>query len=83
MSQPLSPLTEQDTDVITSDVNSTASISSKSGTLRDAVRAAAKEYFIKLEGSTSANLLWRIDFLLAIRRSRSSWYFYGLNSNQL
>ncbi len=56
MSQPLSPLTEQDTDIITSDVNSAASISSKSGTLRDAVRAVAKEYFIKLEGVTPHNL---------------------------
>jgi Fis family transcriptional regulator len=55
MSQSLSPLVGHDTDVIVPDIDSTASVSSKSSTLREAVRATVKEYFLKLEGATPHN----------------------------
>ncbi len=55
MNQLLSPFVGQDTDVIAPEVNSTASVSSKSGTLRDAVRATVKDYFLKLDGATPHN----------------------------
>ena len=57
MNQPLAPSIEQDTDVITSqDVNSTALPTSKPNLLRDAVRATARDYFIKLDGAIPHNL---------------------------
>ncbi len=57
MNQPLSPLSvKHDTDVIAPDIHSFASSSSKPGTLRDAVRATVKEYFLRLDGATHYNL---------------------------
>jgi Fis family transcriptional regulator len=53
MNQPLSPPIGHDMDVITPDIDSTTSVSSKSGTLREAVRATVKEYFLKLDGATT------------------------------
>ena len=55
MSEPLSPSIEQGIDVIAPHVNSAASVSSKSGTLREAVRATVKEYFLRLDGATPQN----------------------------
>ena len=56
MNQPLSPPVESNIGVIAPDVNPTSPSPLKSGTLRDAVRATVKEYFIKLEGATPLNL---------------------------
>ena len=56
MSEPLSPLIEQGTNVVAPNVNSAVPASSKSGTLREAVRATVKEYFLKLDGATPYNL---------------------------
>jgi Fis family transcriptional regulator, factor for inversion stimulation protein len=56
MNQPLSPSIGHDTDIIAPEVNSTTSVSAKSGTLREAVRATVKEYFLKLDGATPYNL---------------------------
>ncbi len=55
MNQPLSPLVGHDTDIIAPDVNSADLVSSKSGTLREAVRATVKEYFLKLDGAMPNN----------------------------
>lgn len=55
MSESLSPLIEQGADVIAPNVNSAASVSSKSVTLREAVRATVKEYFLRLDGATPQN----------------------------
>lgn len=55
MNQPLSPPIGHDTDIIAPEVNSTTSVSSKSGTLREAVRATVKEYFLRLDGATPQN----------------------------
>ncbi|MBS0351155.1 MAG: hypothetical protein JSR33_08220 [Proteobacteria bacterium] len=51
----MSPPVGHDTDIIAPDVNSTDWASSKSDTLREAVRATVKEYFLKLEGATPHN----------------------------
>jgi Fis family transcriptional regulator len=55
MNQPLSPPVGHDTDVTAPDINATASVSSKSGILREAVRATVKEYFLKLDGAMPNN----------------------------
>lgn len=55
MNQPLSPLVGHDTDIIAPDVNSADWVSSKSGTLREAVRATVKEYFLKPDGAMANN----------------------------
>lgn len=56
MSQTLLSI-EQGNDTAVSQINTpTVSQSAKSTPLRDHVRAAVKEYFIRLEGATPANL---------------------------
>jgi DNA-binding protein Fis len=56
MSQLSSPSIKQGTDAITANVHATVSESSKSTTLRDAVRETAKEYFLKMDGVTPSNV---------------------------
>ncbi len=56
MNQPVSPPVGHDTDIIAPEINSIASVSSKSGTLRDAVRATVREYFLKLDSALPNNV---------------------------
>lgn len=56
MNQPLSPSVGHDTDIIAPDVNSVDLVSSKFGTLREAVRATVKEHFLKLDRAMPSNV---------------------------
>ncbi len=52
---------EQDTDTLVSQINTSAHVQpAKSMTLRDHVRAAVRDYLIRLEGATTTNLYERV-----------------------